>query len=77
MKNYVCLYSVEYMSVDDDKTTDYGLLYADNFADAVNQLEEHIYGSDLLKINSLELFDTTAIFREETFNLVRKDLETL
>lgn len=76
MKNYVCLYSVEYMSVD-DKTTDYGLLYADNFADAVNQLEEHIYGSDLLKINSLELFDTTAIFREETFNLVRKDLETL
>ena len=78
MKSYVCLYSVEYMIIDDrDITTDYGLIYADNFTDAVEQLEKYIYGEDLMKINSIELFDTSAIFSEETFNRVRKDLEAL
>lgn len=78
MKSYVCLYSVEYMTIDSgDLRVDYGLIYADNFTDAVEQLEQCIYGEDLMKINSIELFDTSAIFSEETFNRVREDLEAL
>ena len=54
MKAYVCLYSVEYMTIDSgDLKVDYGLIYADNFTDAVTQLEQDIYGEDLMKINKL------------------------
>lgn len=77
MKPFVCLYSVEYM--DDDKSIKlaYGLIYADNFTDAVDQLEHYLYGEDLVKITSMELFDTHAAFSEETFKLVRKELTEL
>ena len=50
MKNYVCLFSVEYINIDNETKTEYGLIYADDFRDAMNQLEGHMYGDDLVKI---------------------------
>ena len=75
MKNYVCLFSVEYVNIDNETKTEYGLIYADDFRDAMNQLEGHIYGDDLVKINSMELFDTSAVFTKEVFDLVHKEIE--
>ena len=75
MKNYVCLFSVEYVNIDNETKTEYGLIYADDFRDAMNQLEGHIYGDDLVKIKSMELFDTSAVFTKEVFDLVHKEIE--
>lgn len=75
MKNYVCLFSVEYINIDNETKTEYGLIYADDFRDAMNQLEGHMYGDDLVKINSMELFDTSAVFTKEVFDLVHKEIE--
>jgi hypothetical protein len=75
MKNYVCLFSVEYINIDNETKTEYGLIYADDFRDAMNQLEGHIYGDDLVKINSMELFDTSAVFTKEVFDLIHKEIE--
>ena len=77
MKPFVCLYSVEYLDNDKDIRLAYGLIYADNFTDAIDQLEHYLYGEDLVKITSMELFDTHAAFSEETFKLVRKELTEL
>ena len=41
----------------------------------MNQLEGHMYGDDLVKINSMELFDTSAVFTKEVFELVHKEIE--
>lgn len=75
MKNYVCLFSVEYINIDNETKTEYGLIYVDDFRDAMNQLEGHMYGDDLVKINSMELFDTSAVFTKEVFDLVHKEIE--
>lgn len=74
MSEFICLYSVE---VDEDGTwkTRRGMLIAANFVDAVSQLENHIYGQDLMKINSMELFDTIPEFSEETMKAMHADLE--
>lgn len=75
MKNYVCLFSVEYIDIENETKTEYGLIYADDFRDAMNQLEGHMYGDDLVKINSMELFDTSAVFTKEVFDLIHKEIE--
>ena len=73
--NYVCLYSVDYIGTDpEDIRTEYGLIYANNFADAAEILERDIYGSDLVKINNLELLDTIAVFTKSTYDIVSKEL---
>ena len=77
MEKFVCLYSVDYCDFGAKTKTNYGLVYADSFADAAEKLEKHIYGDDLIKINSMELFESHAALSEETLKLVRKDLETL
>lgn len=86
MKNFVCLYKVE---IEDSctnaetKATEYvtkteeGLLYADNFVDAVRQLEEVLYGDCLYRILEVELFDTTAVFSHETMRTIRRELNGL
>jgi hypothetical protein len=73
--NFVCLYSVDHIGTDiEDIRTEYGLIYANNFADAAEILERDIYGSDLIKINNLELLDTVAVFTESTYDIVSKEL---
>lgn len=75
MKDFICLYSVDYCYEDDIKT-EQGLIYADDFRDAIEQLEGSYYGTDLVKINSMELFDTpVAVFSKEVFALVHKEIK--
>ena len=75
MKEFICLYSVEYCFEDEVKE-ECGLIYADDFRDAIEQLEGGYYGTDLVKINSMELFDApVAVFSKEVFALVRKEIE--
>lgn len=75
MKEFVCLYSIDYYNSVTEKTeTEYGLIFADSFTDAVKTLEEDIYGDDLVKINEIELLDTIAQFSKELYALVKKEL---
>ena len=75
MKNFICLYSIE-LSFEEQLRTENGLIYADDFRDAIEQLEGEIYGTDLMKINSMELFDSpVAIFSPEVFALMQKEIE--
>lgn len=76
MKNYVCLYAVEYYNDCDQKNeADYGLLYVDSFCDAMHQLEECIYGDDLVKVTYIELYENCAIFSQEIFEMLKKYME--
>ena len=75
MKKFVCLYSIDYYNSVAEKTeTEYGLIFADSFTDAVKTLEEDIYGDDLVKINEIELLDTIPQFSKELYALVKKEL---
>lgn len=74
MDKYVCLYSVDYIGINEDIKTEYGLIYANNFTNAVEILEKELYGSDLMKINGLELLDTTAVFTKQTYEIIQKEL---
>lgn len=75
MKDFICLYSVDYY-FEDELKTEQGLIYADDFRDAIEQLEGSYYGTDLVKINSMELFDTpVAVFSKEVFALVHKEIK--
>lgn len=73
MNPFVCLYSVIYM-YDDKETEEHGLIYADSFADAAHCLEQDLYGTNLVKITNLELYDTVACFSAETMAMIRKEL---
>ena len=75
MKEFVCLFEIECLDLENKVQTEYGLIYADNFRDAMEQLEGSMYGNELIKINSMELFDCSAIFSKEVFALVRKEIE--
>lgn len=72
---YVCLYSVVYNNSDGDNKIESGLIYASSFTHAVRILEENLYGVDLVKILSVELYDTTAVFSNSTMELIRKELQ--
>lgn len=75
MKEFVCLYSIDYYNSVTEKTeTEYGLIFADSFTDAVKTLEEDIYGDDLVKINEIELLDIIAQFSKELYALIKKEL---
>jgi hypothetical protein len=79
MKEFVCLYSVIY-DYDDGEghklKTDQGMLFADNFTDAVSQLENTLYGTDLVQIVNVELFDTLPTFSAETIKIMKEELES-
>lgn len=66
----ICLYSIDYF--DGEKTrTVYGLTSADSYTTAIKYLENTLYGSDLVKINAMELFDTIPEFPKEIYeNLI-------
>ena len=74
--DYVCLYSVIYNDPDGNDRKENGLIYATNFTHAVRILEDNLYGADLVKILSVELYDTSAVFSDSTMELIRKELQT-
>jgi hypothetical protein len=75
MNNYVCLYKVKYLNLEEAPTLDCGLFYASSFTDAIQQLEGNIYGTDLISIEYLCLYDTIATFSEKLFEEVRAEIE--
>lgn len=75
MKEFVCLYSIDYYNAVTEKTEiEYGLIFADSFTDAVKTLEEDVYSDDLVKINEIELLDTIPQFSKELYDLIKKEL---
>lgn len=75
MKDFTCLFKVEYIGVEDKPVIECGVIPADDFRDAINQLEGSLYGTDLIKIHSMELFDVSPTFPVEMFDMLRKHLE--
>jgi hypothetical protein len=76
MKDFTCLFKVEYIGIEDKPVVECGVIPADDFRDAIEQLEGSYYGTDLVKINSMELFDTpVAVFSKEVFALVHKEIK--
>lgn len=75
MKEFTCLFKVEYIGIEGEPVIECGIIPADNFRDAMNQLEGKLYGTDLIKIHSMELFDTSFTFSAEMFDTLHKYLE--
>lgn len=74
---YTCLYKVEcsyYASDENHEYTNCGVLYANTFAEAAEQLED-LYGCELSVITYLEFFDTPYLLMpEELFEQVKEHL---
>ena len=77
MKNYVCLYVVEALDIEDKPKEYYGLIYANSFTDAMKTIENDLFGNDLLTVKEMELFDTTIELSKEVYALVKKELNEL
>lgn len=75
MKEYVCLYTVIALDLEDKEQPARGLLFADSFTDAVSQLEETLYNDILCEIKEISLFPCIAEFTKDTYELMRKELE--
>ena len=75
MKDFTCLFKVEYIGIEDKPVIECGVIPADDFRDAINQLEGSLYGTDLIKIHSMELFDVSPTFPVEMFDIFHKHLE--
>ena len=75
MKDFTCLFKVEYIGVEDKPVIECGVIPADDFRDAINQLEGSLYGTDLIKIHFMELFDVSPTFPVEMFDMLRNHLE--
>lgn len=78
MKNYLALFTAEfgYSNEDDEFTTEteHGIIPADNFKDAMDQIETY-YGQELISIK-IELFDASVFtFADEHYKLIRTLLE--
>lgn len=78
MGNYVCLFKVYfYDEVNGENKEERGFCSVDSMTQAVSYLEEKLYGSNLLEIRYMELFDTCPIISLETMVAMKKDLEEL
>lgn len=75
MKEFTCLFKIEYVGIDDKPVIECGIIPADDFRDAINQLEGELYGTDLIKVYSMELFETFPVFPVEMFDILHKHLE--
>ena len=75
MKEFTCLFKIEYMGIEGKPVIECGIIPADDFRDAMNQLEGELYGTDLIQIHSMELFDVAPIFPAGMFDILRRHLE--
>lgn len=75
MKAFTCLFKIEYIGANDESVIECGMITADDFRDAINQLEGSLYGADLIKIHSMELFDTSPTFSIEMFDTLHNYLK--
>jgi hypothetical protein len=76
---YTCLYKVECSFCASDEVhnyIDWGVLYANTFTEAAEQLED-FYGCELVAISYLEIFDTPYLrLSEDLFNQVKDHLNS-
>ena len=75
MKDFTCLFKIEYVGIEGKPVIECGIIPADDFRDAINQLEGSLYGTDLIKIHSMELFDVAPTVPVEMFDILHKHLE--
>lgn len=75
MKDYTCLFKIEFIGAGNEPVIECGIILANDFRDAINQLEGGLYGTDLIKIHYMELFDASPVFPVEMFDVFRKHLE--
>lgn len=78
MKNYLALFTAEFGYSNENggfiTETEHGIMPADNFKDAMDQIEIY-YGQELISIK-IELFDATVFtFADEHYKLIRTLLE--
>lgn len=73
---YTVLYHVEfYDEINAVIDKECGLVYADNFTDAMKQIEDY-YGKDLEAVKSLELYDASIFtFSPEMLPTIKKEIE--
>lgn len=76
-KSYICLYSVIYNDDSGGNVPDYGMIFANSYADACEYLEKVLYGEDLIEITHMELLDTCPVFTKETWEIMKKELNSL
>lgn len=78
MGNYVCLYKVYfYDEVGGENKEECGFCLTESLTQVVSWLENTLYGSSLLEIRYMELFETCPIVSPDTFTMMKKDLEEL
>lgn len=73
---YTVLYHVEfYDEINAVIDKECGLVYADNFTDAMKQIEDY-YGKDLEAVKSLELYDASIFtFSPEMLPTIKDEIE--
>lgn len=73
---YTVLYHVEfYDEINAVIDKECGLVYADNFTDAMKQIEDY-YGKDLEAVKSLELYDASIFtFSPEMLPTIKNEIE--
>lgn len=73
---YTVLYHVEfYDEINAVVDKECGLVYADNFTDAMKQIEDY-YGKDLEAVKSLELYDASIFtFSPEMLPTIKSEIE--
>lgn len=72
-KNYICLFKVVYLN-EGVEVEDCGFCFANDFAEAVNYLERHLYGDELLYITHMELIETCPTLPKDLWQALRKEL---
>lgn len=75
MKEFTCLFKIEHINIKGESVIECGIIPASDFRDAMNQLEGELYGTDLIQIHSMELFDVAPTFPAEMFDILHKYLE--
>lgn len=73
--DFVCMYKCTvYFEGEESSHVECGMFQTSSLTAAVDYLENVVYGGDLLEINHLELFDALPIFSENTWNLIKEEL---
>lgn len=73
MKNFTCLFTVTTNDDFDDRIAR-GVVYANTFTDAMKQIET-LFGTSLIKINEMELYDVSLLLvSEETYNKIKEEI---
>lgn len=74
--SFICMFRV--LVVDDVANQDkveHGFCFANDFTSAVQYLEHHLYGDNLLEIQHMELFDACPIVSFEVWEKIKACLE--